>query len=102
MTTNKDFPEVDQTEETIPEAIGHVLGTLTVDKDGIFRMYYIGPHNVLGKKYFGNGVVALRNIRELFNIVGSRINNAKPIYIEKILEIENAKLTDEPKDTDSI
>jgi hypothetical protein len=78
-----------------PEQKGYVVGSICIDKDGIWSVYYIGHHKVGKKTYFGNGVESSRNIRELLNIVGSRLNNKKEIYTEKIKEVEFNKVADQ-------
>lgn len=77
------------------ETKAYTIGTISIDKDGIFHAHYIGHHDVMGKKYFGNGVVSMRNIRQLLDTLGSRLNKKKDVYTEKIKEIENAKTNDD-------
>lgn len=93
--------EIDEKRQA--STVGYIIGNITIDNDGIWRFYYVGPHNVAGKRYFGNGVVALRNIRELFDVVGSRLNKVKEIYVDKILDLEKEKSDDTTpaKDTSS-
>lgn len=69
---------------------GYIVGTLTLDSDGVWRMYYVGPHQAMHLFYFGNGYIAFRNIRKLFDIVGSRLNRYKQTYLDKIQEVLNA------------
>lgn len=73
------------------EPKAYVIGTLSIDQYGIWHMSYVGPHQVGFRKYFGEGVESERNIRMLLEIVGSRLNNAKELYVEKIVEIESKK-----------
>ena len=98
-TTNKIIVNGQQTSnnnETNNDLKGYVIGTISVDRDGIWSVSYIGHHDVMGKKYFGNGVVSMRNIRQLLDVVGSRLNNKKDVYMDKIKEVENATKTDLP------
>lgn len=71
------------------ETKAYVIGTLSIDADGIFHMSYVGPHKVGFRRYFGEGVESERNIQTLMKIVASRINRAKDLYVEKIQEIES-------------
>lgn len=76
------------TEEEI-QAKSYAIGTISIDKFGIWHCTYIGHHKVGKKTYFGNGIESRLNIRELFEIVGSRLNNDKSVYMDKITEVEN-------------
>lgn len=97
VVDNREFHAEEHKMEVLSEnnKEAYIVGTLSIDQDGIWHCSYIGHHKVGKKEYFGNGVESSRNIRELFNIVGSRLNNKKSVYTEKIEEIENAKLESE-------
>lgn len=90
MSTNNELPEAFQLTEEQKEVKAYTIGTISIDADGIWHCHYIGHHEVLRKKYFGNGVVSYRNVREMLDIVGSRLNNKQSVYLDKIQEVENA------------
>lgn len=92
-----DIPKALQLTEEEAKAKSYVIGTVSIDADGIFHMHYIGPHFSGNRKYFGNGVVSFRNVRELMDVVGSRLNKAKDLYLAKINEVTS----NEPTSTES-
>lgn len=69
----------------------YVVGTISIDETGCWHCHYIGYHDVMNRKYFGNGVVSFRNIRKMLDIVGSRLAKADRTYTDKIREIEEGK-----------
>lgn len=94
-----ELPKALQLTEEEKQVKSYAIGTISIDAQGVWHCHYIGHHDVMGKKYFGNGVVSLRNIKQLLNIVGSRLNNKKSTYVKKIEEVEN----DTPKyDSDGL
>lgn len=103
VSNDETGPEVSLADAPPPADKAYIVGTLSLTAEGIWRMDYIGPHpnEARTEMIFGNGTVASRNIRELFDIVGSRLNHVKDIFADKILEIENAPITDESTDSDS-
>ena len=87
----KDLPEM--TEKEL-ESKAYIIGQISIDRSGVWHVHYIGPHQVLKKKYFGNGVINDLNIRKLLDTVGSRLNKSKGIYLDKIIEVEDVKPSD--------
>ncbi len=88
-------PAYEEQENLENEQKAYVIGQISIDKDGIWHVHYIGYHKVGFRSYFGNGVESARNIKQLLEVVGSRLNKAKDIYTEKIQEVEsNATATE--------
>ncbi len=88
---------LEQTEEQA-KTKSYVIGTISLDEHGVFHAHYIGYHKVFKKEYFGNGVESRRNIRELLDVVGSRLNNNKDVYMEKIKEVQQNENTETSSD----
>ncbi len=93
--TLEQIPQVDENNSR-----SYLLGTISIDEDGIWHVHSMGVHSVDGKQYFGNGVESDRNIRKLFAIIGSRMNNNKDHYLKMIDEAKNEPTTEQPADTD--
>lgn len=92
----KDLPKAMQQDTEQEPVQSYIIGTISIDADGVWRCHYIGHHEVLHRKYFGNGSISSRNIRQMLNVVGSRLNNKKDVYLDKIIEVSNA-----PKSSDT-
>ncbi len=96
-------------EPIIPKALGltdeqkqlktFVVGTISIDANGIWNVHYIGPHIVDKKAYFGNGQDSSLNLRQLLNVVGSRLTRAKDVFVSKIQELE-ANVSEQPNTDD--
>lgn len=81
--------------KTSPKDTAHAIGTISLGADGMWHLHYVGYHRVAFKSYFGSGVESSRNLNKLLKIVGSRLEKAKQVYLDKIQEVEtqNAETT---------
>ncbi len=69
----------------------HALGTISLDKTGMWHCHYIGYYlsPVTKQPAFGNWLESSYNLMKLLEVIGSRLSVAKDGYLEKITNVED-------------
>lgn len=90
-------PEV-KTEESEKS---HVIGSISIARDGTWHCHYVGEHTYAGKTYFGNGHLGGRNLRKVLNAVGTKLGKQQQVYLDRIEEslVKPAQTEEAPNDT---
>lgn len=66
------------------------IGTIAIDSDGMWTVYFLGQHGGQGGVYFGPGNVGSKRLADLFKIVRHNLNKCKSQYLKQIAELEAA------------